>query len=67
MLDGLKTKLSAIGLVLTGLGTVLAAVTAEGGFSLESAREGLLLALGGLATLGIGHKLEKLLTALKGL
>lgn len=67
MLDGLKTKLAAIGLVLTGLGSTLAALTAEGGWDLNSAREGLLVVLSGLAVLGVGHKLEKATELLKKL
>jgi hypothetical protein len=57
MLTGYKTRLGAIGLMLTGLGMV--AKSLSEGFSWGEISDGIGLALTGLAAWGIGHKIER--------
>lgn len=58
-MKGWKTWVAAIGTILTGLGLIAAALTKEGGFSIENLQSGVQTILAGLALIGIGHKLEK--------
>ncbi len=57
-MGGWKTWVSAIGLILTGLGLVASAFASE---PLDVARltEGVTTIMAGLAVIGIGHKIEK--------
>lgn len=55
-MTGWKTKAAGYGAILSGVGMIITAfVTGEYG-SIEG---GIALIAGGLATLGIGHKIEK--------
>jgi hypothetical protein len=57
-MTGWKTKIGAAGLILTGLGTVIAGVVDEP-MDGELITTGIALISTGLATFGIGHKIEK--------
>ena len=59
-LDGWKTYIAGVGLMLTGAGMMAAAATKEGGFNFNDMSDGIKMFLAGLATVGIGHKLEKM-------
>ena len=58
-----RTRTAGVALVLTGLGSVLS-VVALPDFDVSQLRDGVLVALGGLATLGLGGKLDKLIRLL---
>ena len=55
-MSGWKTKLAGAGVILTGLGVIVAGIVAG---ELQQCVEGALVALGGLAALGLGHKVDK--------
>jgi len=60
MLDGYKTKIAGVAAILGGLaqiGHVLATV----GFDFNQIWQGVLIVIGGFATLGIGGKLQKIM------
>ncbi len=58
-MSGWKTKAGGIGMILTGAGSILTALSGADGFSFDSIQGGIALITGGLAVLGIGHKIEK--------
>ena len=58
-----RTRTAGVALVLTGLGSVLS-VVALPDFDVSQLRDGVLVALGGLAPLGLGGKLDKLIRLL---
>ena len=60
MMSGWKTWVAGIGTVLTGLGMIGAALSAEGGFSFDSIQAGVQTVLAGLAVIGIGHKIDRI-------
>ena len=57
MLTGYKTKISALGLILTGLGMV--AKSLSEGFNWAELSDGVGIALTGLAAWGIGAKIDR--------
>lgn len=57
-MTGWKTKLGGIGLILTGLSMIIAAVSGDH-FDVTKIQEGAMTAMSGFAVLGIGHKIEK--------
>ena len=59
-MQGWKTLAAGIGTILTGLGMLAAAVSAEGGFSFDNLQAGVQTVLAGLAVIGIGHKLDRI-------
>ncbi|NIQ92431.1 MAG: hypothetical protein GWN93_27000 [Deltaproteobacteria bacterium] len=61
---GWKTYLGAIGAMLTGIG-MIAKVVVESPFNPVEVLDGLLVFTGGLTVLGVGHKLQKLIEAIK--
>lgn len=62
---GWKTYLAAICAMLIGLGLAGQSV-ASGEFQANQIVEGLLTFTGGLALLGLGHKIQKLIEAVSG-
>ncbi len=66
MLDGYKTKLAGIGGLLLGL-SMVAASLGTGAVHGQDILNGVLVALGGLATLGVGGKLQKFIDAVKSI
>lgn len=59
-MQGWKTKYGAVGLILTGVATCLTAVTMEPlSIDGEKFTAGCGMITGGLAAMGIGHKIEK--------
>ena len=58
-MTGWKTKAAGVGTILTGLAMIITALTKEGGFSFDNVQAGVQTVLGGLAVLGLGHKLDK--------
>lgn len=61
-MSGWKTKAGATGMILMGLGTMIAGIMefVEGvPTGAEKVQTGFFMVTGGLATLGIGHKIEK--------
>lgn len=59
IMGGWKTWAAGIGMILTGAGLALKAVTAPEDAEPGQLMDGIQLALAGLATIGIGHKVEK--------
>jgi sulfite exporter TauE/SafE len=57
-MTGWKTKAAAAGLILSGLGMIIAGIVAEV-TDVTKILEGWTLIMAGLAALGIGHKIEK--------
>jgi hypothetical protein len=55
-MKGWKTLAGGIGMILTGIGTIAMALSGQGDTDVQS---GLTLITGGLAVIGIGHKLDK--------
>jgi hypothetical protein len=53
---GWKTWAGGIGMIVSGVGTLLMAFTGQADADLQSA---LSLITGGLAVIGLGHKIEK--------
>ena len=62
-LDGKKTLIGGIGVILTAIGGLCAAIAAHG-FNLADALVALKLAAGGIIALGLGGKIQKVLDAL---
>ena len=60
MMSGWKTWAAGIGTILTGLGMIGMAISAEGGFSFDNLQAGVQTVLAGLAVIGIGHKLDRI-------
>ena len=61
-MSGWKTKTAATGMILMGLGTMIAGVMEflDGvPTGAEKVQVGFFMVTGGLATMGIGHKIEK--------
>lgn len=58
-MTGWKTKVAGVGAILTGLGLALAGLAADPVNSTQ-AIQGVLVVLGGLTALGLGHKVDKL-------
>ena len=65
MLNGYKTYIAAFGAMATGVGMMAAVLTADV-VDFMALKDGLLVFLGGLVALGLGHKVEKLVNVLKG-
>lgn len=61
-MNGWKTYVAGAGVIATGLGIVLAGVAAK---DVDQIIQGAVVALGGLATVGLGHKAQKIADALK--
>ena len=58
MMTGWKTWASAIGAIATGIGVVISGVMSDP-IDPNKIYEGVLIIMGGLALVGIGHKIEK--------
>lgn len=59
-MQGWKTKLAGIAGILTGVGMAISGLV-NGEF--DSVKEGVMLIIASLATIGIGHKVDKLTDA----
>lgn len=59
-MNGMKSKAAGIGMMLTGLGMIGAALGKEGGFDFAAIQTGAQTFFAGLAILGVAHKLSKL-------
>lgn len=57
--DGYKTKIAAVGLMLSGAGTIVAGLVDTAGVNWETVKTGGVLFMNGLGVFGIGHKIEK--------
>ncbi len=57
-MTGWKTKLAGAGVILTGIGVVIAGLLATP-IDYSEVAKGVLTAFGGLAAIGLGHKLDK--------
>ncbi len=62
MMSGWKTKLAGIAGILTGAGMAVQGFTAN---DWNAVFQGWLIAVAGMAALGIGHKLDKVTAAIK--
>lgn len=65
MLDGKKTYLAGIGLILIGVGGFLISVTGFDSAHAMTLQESGMTVVSGLGLLGLGHKFQKLIDALK--
>jgi hypothetical protein len=63
-MGGWKTKLAGVGGILSGLAMVVASIV-NSPFDFNNLWQGVLVIVGGLGLLGVGHKLQKLLEAIK--
>lgn len=64
-MNGWKTKTAGVGAVLAGAGLVIAGLVGEQ-FNFDLIKQGVGSIIGGLGALGLGHKLDKLISATKG-
>jgi len=58
MMSGWKTWVGGLGMIATGIGTVIGGILAEP-LDWAAVEKGIALIAGGIAVLGIGHKIEK--------
>lgn len=63
-LNGYKSWIAGIAAILTGLGMIGGTIATKG-FDFNSIYQGVLVVIGGLATLGVAGKLQKLLDEMK--
>lgn len=65
MLDGYKTTLSGVAAIIAGVGMIVKCI-AETPINFSDMWQGALVIIGGLTTLGVGGKLQKLINAING-
>jgi len=60
-LDGYKTYIAGIGVICTGIAMIATALTPDAMSQIDPQKiyEGLVMVGGGLAAIGLGHKLDK--------
>ena len=59
MLAGYRTKIAAVGLMLSGVGAIAAALATEGGIDWDAAKAGAVVFFNGLGLLGLRLALPK--------
>lgn len=64
-LNGYKTRIGAIGLMMTGLGMIAAGIAHDGGIDKQMIIGGFGTFSAGLSALGLGHKAEKIAAAVE--